>query len=454
MLLGRTQETKYLENCYKKDGNQLVVLYGRGNVGKTSLIMEFCRNKPYSYYLARQCSDSEQLKLWSDEILEKGGSLQSKTGYSSVFSALTSEGDSKIVVVIDEFQNIVKNSKDFMREVVNLIHNCFHSRPVMVVLCSSSVGFVENSMVSRIGEAAYEITGFLKIKELGFLELVRRFPEYDTMECVMLYGILGGVPGLWRYFSANATIRENICRAVLRKGTVLHTEAERFVSEELREPSVYYTILSCIAAGKQKLNDLYCETGFSRAKISVYLKNLTELEIVEKVYSVDTEGRDHAMKGLYRIKNHFVNFWFHFVFPHYSALQWMTEEEFYDCYIFPGLKEYTAGFFPAVCREYLSLMNQAGRLPLKYEKAGSWVGKNGTIDIVAKDRTGRILAGICEFLNDVMTKDDYERLLKTMKQARIKAEYIYLFSAGGFDSVLEELAKERADLKLICLSQL
>ena len=99
-------------------------------------------------------------------------------------------------------------------------------------------------------------------------------------------------------------------------------------------------------------------------------------------------------------------------------------------------------------------MNQAGRLPLKYEKAGSWVGKNGTIDIVAKDRTGRILAGICEFLNDVMTKDDYERLLKTMKQARIKAEYIYLFSAGGFDSVLEELAKERADLKLICLSQL
>ena len=49
-----------------------------------------------------------------------------------------------------------------------------------------------------------------------------------------------------------------------------------------------------------KLNDIYRHTGFSRAKISVYLKNLMELDLAEKVYSYDTEGRSDTQKGIYR----------------------------------------------------------------------------------------------------------------------------------------------------------
>ena len=39
-------------------------MYGRENIGKTSMIMEFCREKLFSYYLARPCSELEQLKLY------------------------------------------------------------------------------------------------------------------------------------------------------------------------------------------------------------------------------------------------------------------------------------------------------------------------------------------------------------------------------------------------------
>lgn len=454
MLLGRTQETKYLESCYKKDGNQLIVMYGCENIGKTALLMDFGRSKPFSYYLARSCSEAEQLKFWADETCQNSGAENVYPEYPSLFSAIASEGNTKLVVVIDEFQYLVKNSDNFMREIIHLIHNRYSSRSVMVILCSSSVGFVENSMVTRIGEAAYEITGFLKVKELGFLELVRCFPEYDTMRSVELYSIFGGVPGLWRYFSKKAGIRENICHAVLQNGTMLHMEAERFVAKELREPSVYHTILNCIASGKRKLNDLYRETGFSRAKISVYLKNLTELEIVEKVFSVDTKGRDHAMKGLYRIRNHFVDFWFRFVFPNYSMLQIMTPEEFYDHYIAPHLTEYTAGYFPQVCREYLNLLNQAGRLPMRFEKTGSWVGKDGTIDIVAQDREGRILVGYCIYSDVKMTQHDYDVLGLLLKQAHISADFIYLFSAGGFEDGLKDAVQQKGAVELVSLSQM
>lgn len=71
--------------------------------------------------------------------------------------------------------------------------------------------------------------------------------------------------------------------AFLEKNSFLPELMIKWLSEELRETAVYNTILATIADEKNgKLNAMYARTGFSRAKISVYLKNLMELELVEK----------------------------------------------------------------------------------------------------------------------------------------------------------------------------
>ena len=54
----------------------------------------------------------------------------------------------------------------------------------------------------------------------------------------------------------------------------MHRAAEQLIAAELRELSVYETILYYIASGYDKLNELHLKTGYSRAKISVYMKNL------------------------------------------------------------------------------------------------------------------------------------------------------------------------------------
>ena len=123
-------------------------------------------------------------------------------------------------------------------------------------------------------------------------------------------------------------------------------------------------------------------------------------------------------------------------------------------YIAPEFDAYAAGVFPVVCREYLNRLNQAGRLPIKCEKSGRWIGKNGTIDIMAMDREGRTLLGACGFSEDEMTYENYQKLLSVMKQARVKADYIYLFSAGEFDDELQTLAQRESNIELIRLSQL
>lgn len=454
MLLGRSQETKYLENCFQKEGNQMIVLYGRENVGKTSLMLDFCQDKVYSYYKARACSEGEQLHLWSEEIRKDYPSVRVQPDFSSIFGAITSQESSKKVLLVDEFQNIVKYSSHFMEEVIKLVHNVGNNQPVMIILCSSSIGWVENAMVSKMGTAAYEITGFLKVKELGFLDLVRRFPKYSVEQCIELYSVLGGVPGLWRHFNPKLSIKENICRMVLKSGSVLSQEAERYVSEELRETSVYHTILETIGAGYNKLNDLYQNTGYSRAKISVYLKNLMELEIVEKVYSIETAGKDNAKCGLYRIKNQFVYFWFRFVFPNLSKLELMSEEVFYNKYIAKELRDFTSETFVEVCTEYLDLLNQTGKLEVRYHKSGRWVGKAGTIDILTEGDDDRRIAGLCSWKKEIMTYEDYEWLIYCAKQARVQVDCFYLFSVGKFDERLLAHAAGQDNIHLVDLSQL
>ena len=226
------------------------------------------------------------------------------------------------------------------------------------------------------------------------------------------------------------------------------------MEEELRETGVYNTILASIAAGRRKLNDLYLHTEFSRAKISVYLKNLMELELVEKVFSYDTEGKANTQKGVYRISNHFVHFYFTYLYPNLSSLERMSAEEFYKEYIAPSLNIYVADYFSLFCKQHFERWNKQGKLPIKVERVGEWVGKFGTIDIVAQNEEVRTILGICNWEKPVMRYDDYEWFLFCAEKAKLTADYIYLFSVHNFEERLKLEAKVKPNMKLISMDEM
>ena len=53
MFVGRESELKALGRLYDKPGFQMVVVYGRRRVGKTSLIDEFAGDKRTLYFTAK-----------------------------------------------------------------------------------------------------------------------------------------------------------------------------------------------------------------------------------------------------------------------------------------------------------------------------------------------------------------------------------------------------------------
>ena len=454
MVLGRTSELKYLNTCYDREGSQIMVVYGEKNVGKTALLDEFVQDKPHSYYCARPASEREQRYRWGLELKPEAFGAPGYPVFGEILRSALGEETDKKVIIVDEFQYIVKAGNEFMDELIAFVHNSWQGTQVMVVLCSSSIGWVENSMITRIGEAAYEISGFLKIKELSFETMMEYFPGFSMEQCIEAYAVLGGIPGLWAHFNDKISVRENICRYILGKNAFLNREGQRIMEEELRETGVYNTILASIAAGKHKLNELYLHTDFSRAKISVYLKNLMELELVEKIFSYDTEGKANTQKGIYRIKNHFVHFYFTYLYPNLSSLEQLAPDQFYKRYIAPYFKSYVAEYFKTVCRQHVEKLDKWGRLPVEIDRMGEWVGKLGTIDVIAQSEEGVTLIGICNWEKNIMSYADYEWLLFCAEKAKLRADYIYLFSVKHFDEKLNLEAKMKQNLKLISMNEM
>jgi AAA+ ATPase superfamily predicted ATPase len=325
-----------------------------------------------------------------------------------------------------------------------------------------------------------------------------------------------------RQFNLDLTLRENIIKNVLTKGCVLYSEVEFLIRQELREPALYNTIIEAIALGNTQHNDIYSrteklsvreynedahaavnvgiatqsaaarlengtfssiytKTQIEKTKISVYLKNLIELQILEREFSLlSAKGATSSIKeqatstrGLYRITDNFFRCWYSFVFPNISDLETGDAEGIYKYTIEPQLNNFASPIFETVCREFLRRKNRLGELPFRISHLGRWWGKlnktaltdNGIkkpvstdseIDIVALDSNANyyILAE-CKFLNSETDVDDLERLIEKSTVIKKGANVIYaMFSKSGFTKKLAERAKTDKNLYLISLSDI
>ena len=445
MFVGRKKEIAYLEELYKKEKNNILCMYGHRGVGKTSLMLNFAANKNCRYFLARACCEEQMIRMFiAENGTEAGGDTPT---FADFFGSLSFSGQGKRVLIIDEFQNIVKYSESFIPELITYVEES--GQDILVILCSSSISFVENSLVPKIGNFAQKFSGFYKVAPLSFMDCVNYFSGYDTISCMEVYSLLGGMPSYWVKFSDKISVSENIKRAILHPDSPLRNEGLNIINEELREINVYSTILYYLANDFNKLNDLHINTGFSRAKISVYIKNLMEREIVEKVFSFDNASSANAKKGVYRISDPYLHFYYKFIFKNESLLTINGPVKFFDNNVLPELPDFYEEHFKSVCTEFLSLLNQMGKLPIKSTRIGEWVGKSGNIDVVMQNDDDDSIVAFCNWKKDVITVKDYKNYLSIASMARIHPDYVIIVAKGEFDKTLSDLTREVDNIMLI-----
>lgn len=425
MLVGREQEYAYLKEYMKRPGSQLMVFYGQKFLGKTSFLLDFCKNRPFSYCLTRSGAEAWNL----DELRKEAEKL------------CEIPGTEKKILVIDEFQHLAK-AEAFMPFCLKLLE----TQNILILLVSSAINWVESSMVKCFGKYAAGINGFYKMKELSFASICRIYPNYPGTDLFVLYSILGGIPGLWNFLDPDRSVEENIKEQILSERSYLRHTGYQYCMDGLRETGVYDTILAAMAQGNTKLNDLYKITGYSRAKISVYLKTLMEQGQIEKLYSIDCPGMENARKGIYEISSHFTNFWFTFIYLNEKELIQLGEDQFYDRFIKEKLISYCNPYLKKIVREYFRLRHvMPGDKTVISDR---FPGKTGEIDLVWKTENGYAIVW-CNRLKAMTTYEDYEELVHAGEEAGMQVGDYYMVAYRDYDEKLSLEAKVKKNLHLL-----
>ena len=443
-----------LQRIYDSNTNNLVLLYGRRGLSKHEMMRGFLSDKPSIVYLARDCSNEVQREFFADTV-EKSCDINAVSrNYADLFNHLRTTESKKLVLYIDHADYMIKKDPEFFENILKLKAKEFYKGPVMIIFMTESICFAEHELVDEFTREYKKFDEIIKVPELNFLEVVRMYPELSEQQAVEAYGILGGVTEYLDYWNKGATLKEFVCRLILDKNAPLHNMAREYLEIELRELGVYQTILYALASGREKLNDLFEYTGYSRPKISVYIKNLSKFDAVKKIESFETVGYENAKKGVYRVNDTFLNFYYKLVFPNLSFLEVMGSEDFYDYFIEPYIPEFLDRTFVKICMESLELLSSVKRLPITIKKIGTWIGKKYNIDIIAQDDDRNTITAKCSYSKSIFSYDMYEELMAANEEAKVNADYKYLFSVKGFDAKLKHLESIDSTVVLVDMNEM
>jgi len=408
MFLGRESELRALEKMYNTPGFQMAVVYGRRRIGKTSLLNEFIKEKNSLYFPAEEVNDSLNLKKLSGLFGEKMGmpSFPTYENWNSLFSAICDNyGNDRLVLIIDEYPYAANANKSLGSILQHLIDYDFKNSNMFLVLCGSSVSFMENNVLGEKSPLFGRRTGQLKLGPLDYYDASKFFPGISAVDKVRYFAAVGGTPYYLSLINKNSSFEDNMQRLYFEITGYLFNEGTLLMKQEFREPANYNAVLQAIAAGHVVLNEIVQFTKQETNVVSKYLYTLQELHLVERIVPFGANPL-RGKTSQYRISENFLSFWYRHIFSVRSEIERGNGELYFDIAI-GNLNEYIGPIFEEICRQYLSRLNKKRELPFVAKSFGRWWGKDKAgfpqeIDIVVDSLDGKsLILGECKWKDHI-----------------------------------------------------
>jgi hypothetical protein len=211
--------------------------------------------------------------------------------------------------------------------------------------------------------------------------------------------------------------------------------------------NLYHLILSSLALGDRRTN-----SAFKRAKISFdegidIVDNLCDLKIIKIEKSLQSLS---AMEDKYTVSEKllfsspFIRFWFAFISPIFKGIRDKNYQEFFTKFNNQKI-EFCHLIFEQISHEILKKNIKDDTLI----KLGRYWDDDINIDLLAKTKSGKIIAGVCKYTKSKIKKDELSKLKQKCKDAKIDVDLFVMFSNKGYTTQLKSLKSE--NLKLFTL---
>ena len=463
-FIGRKRELDALNTLYRKKGFQMMVLYGRRRVGKSTLLQKFIEGKKEVFYTAVRSNPRRNLKLLGDYAINALMPSMSGIGFDSYEQLFTWLGEQakqeRIVLIIDEFPYIAEQDKSLLSVLQKHIDREWLFGNMFLILSGSSISFMEDDVLSEKSPLFGRRTSQLKLKPFNYMEAAEFVPSYAAEEKAVVYGVTGGIAKYLAMFDDSLPLDENLKALFFSDTGYLYEEPNNLLTQEFKNVALYNAIIEAVAAGRNRIATIADLTHLEATQVSHAVANLVATGILRKDYAITDEHNKRKVQ--YVLADNMFRFWYQFVSKAVSLIDYGRGSMYYDSMVKRELSHYMGSVFEDMCRCYTMDIGSLGKLSCMVLQVGKWWGTNPSkreetdIDVVGIDPlNNKAVIGECKFRNEPLDKSVVEGLKE--REGLIDKKYqvvqYLLFSKSGFSSWVMENA-ERENLYLVDLERL
>lgn len=460
MFIGRERELNSLNKLYASDKFEFAVVYGRRRVGKTALINQFMKDKKAIYFMGVESNEKQNLENFSKNILEYGSGIQVDTTFQSFQAALEyvfqlAEKE-RLILAMDEYPYVARSSKSLASTLQFLIDKHKDTSKLMLILCGSSMSYMEDHVLTYKAPLYGRRTAQMKILPFDFTDTCRYFEYFSDEDKALIYGIVGGTPQYLLQMNDKLSVEDNIKNTFLNPTSSLFEEPENLLKQEVREPALYNAIITAIATGASRMAEISTKVGEDTSVCATYLKNLIALGLVQKETPY---GEKNSRKSIYMIDDNMFRFWYRFVPENHSVIARGAEELAYKR-IEPHLTDYMGKVFEEICKQYLWRLLLKGESPIEFKELGRWWGTDPStrsqteIDIMGEQDKYTALFGECKWTNENVDVGVLETLIKRSRLFHYTNTHLYLFAKRGFTKGCIEMADAMGNVELVTYKEI
>lgn len=474
MFIGRKYEIEKLNGFYEGEKASVAVISGQLGVGKTALLKEFAQDKKAIFFEAYETTGKHQLERLSQTM--GSSKALNADGFCKEISKRAAK--SKQLIIIDQYPHIVKADSEFDKTLHDYIVGEWKDLPVKLILCSDAFMLVDKYIKGKKAIWKKDISLDLVVEPLGFYDSCQFFADSSPKEAAFLYGITGGIPynlvrvaallgvpgfenlGI-RPVTGDNKVKEVTKALYLDKENAIGLNPEVVMATELRELSYYNYMLTTLAKGLNRVNQISAEIEKPKDVVVPYLNSLMAIGVCTKDTAI-TEVTNRK-KTRYSIVSTSTLFWYKHIVPNFDLYVSGDVDGLWDA-IKSDIDDYMKEVFINICDEYLRDRSDKNLLPFTVEEIGNWwvnddeAGTTDGFDLVSlgkcEGKSATIFAQ-CYYNNDPIEVAQLKSLIEKTKQLHRAGDAFYLvFANAGFHENAITISSAIKNIMLITLDEM
>ena len=363
---------------------RFTVVTGRRRIGKTTLIREAYKDAPFVYFFVARKAESDLCEVYLEEISEKLGipTLGSSRHFRDIFRYLMELSQSRsFTLVIDEFQDFFRVNKAVYSEIQDIWDKYEKTSKINLVVCGSIYSLMQKIFKNKKEPLDGRNTGELRLKPFRPSVLKQIMadanPNYSKEDLLALFTFTGGVAKyVAQLVDVEALDKEGMIRHIISPNSIFLNEGKNNLIEEFgKDYGIYFSILSCIARGKNTRNEIEDVIG---KEVGGYLTNLAEeYELISKRRPLFEKSANKNVR--YELDDVFYSFWFRFIFKY----SYIIEIENYAKLQEIVMRDYNTFSGLMLERYFHRVAVESG----EFTRIGRWWDRKGEkeIDMIAED---------------------------------------------------------------------